>query len=360
MKDEQNNKQPTRSEVALKYRVDDLPGANLPGSRIGKVLRQLKANEPISEIILNGLKQKGFIALNRFAAKRTTFDEYIKEAELERTERCQSAQAKAAKIEGERLRKAEAVQKRLRAEQQRAEAKRRAYENDPRNIAKAEQYSLREKYELTFYIEKSDYPQLMNILRRVDSGTRLSEKDLVWLSTDGEDYYTQELREAFHYNEAEFYAAKFKKDSDPWSAVNASSQYRKCRKSNTADTMLNSLNFRKFKSVKLKSALYTTHGGVKRDLRQWQEALSLADQARELTPDNFRPYTLLGAVNMEIGQYSEGQAWYQKAIKLGFSEQSMDSELRSIFHRSEKAKRAALRDHLLSIDPVRYKWAKKI
>ncbi len=358
--DRQDKDQSSRSEVAVKYRVDDLPGSNLSGSRIGKVLKQLEANKPLSELTLNGLKKKGFIALQRYAANRTTYDEYVKEAELERTERCKTAEVKAAKIETERKRKADAVQKRFQAARERAEVKKRAYENDPRNIAKEKQYRLREKYDLTFFIEKPDYPRLMKILRRVDSGARLSEKDVVWLSTAGEDYYTQELREAFHYNEAIFYAAKFKKDKDPWAAVNASSQFRKCNKSSTADNLLSSIKVQQYKKLKLKSALYTTHGGVKRDLCKWDEALALADQARELTPDNFRPYTLLGAINMEIGQYDKGQSWYQKAIKLGFSEKSMDSDLRSIFRRSDKAKKIALRDHLLSIDPFRYSWTKKI
>ena len=199
----------------------------------------------------------------------------------------------------------------------------------------------------------------MNILRQVDSSKRLSGEEVVWLSIAGNRYYTTKLREAFHRNEAEFYVSEFKKNKDPWSAVNASSQYRKCRKANTADVMLNAINVSRLKKPKLKSALYTTHGGVKRDLQKWDEALALAEQARLLTPQNFRPYTLLGAVNIEIGQYDLGQSWYKKAVERGYSEKSMDSELRGIFMRADKSKQAALRDHLLKIDPTRYSWAKK-
>lgn len=351
------------SEIVSKYLVDDLPGATLPGSRINKVLQKLEAKTPISEIILAGLQKKGFTALYRYAANKTTYNQYTIEAEQERTERREIVEAQTAKREDEKIRKAEAaekIQKRLRAERERAEARRRAYENEPRNIARAQQYSLREKYDLAFFIEKPDYPQLMNILRRVDRGTRLSDKEVVWLSTDGQEYFSQELREAFHYNEAKFYAAKFNKDKDPWAAVNASSHYRKCKKPKTADTMLNSIKIQKYKNLKLKSALYTTHGGVKRDLRNWDDAISLADKARELTPKDFRPYTLLGAVNIEIGRFDKGHSCYQKAIKLGFSEKAMDSELRSIFQRSEKSQKIALRDHLLIIDSDRYSWSKRI
>lgn len=351
--------QPSRAEVATKYRLEDLPGAVIPGSRIAKILQQLEMSEPISETVLESLQKKGFTALCRYAKMKSTFSEYLKDAELERIERCSSAEAKAARAEAERERKAEAIQKQLRKKREQAEARQRAYDNDPKNIAKAQQYELRERYDLTFFIENPDFPKLMNILRQVDRGKRLSEKDVVWLSTEGHDYFTTELKEGFHRNEAEFYAAEFKKNKDPWSAVNASSQYRKCRKANTADTMLNSINVPRLKNLKLKSALYTTHGGVKRDLRKFNDALALAEQARILTPKNFRPYTLLGAVNMEIGQYDLGQSWYKKAIERGYSEKSMDSELRSIYLRSDKSKQAALRDHLLKIDPTRYSWVKK-
>jgi hypothetical protein len=78
-----------------------------------------------------------------------------------------------------------------------------------------------------------------------------------------------------------------------------------------------------------------------------------------LIPKDFRPCTLLGAVNIEIGHYDLGHSWYEKAIKRGYSEKSMDDELRSIFMRAEKSKQEALRNHLLKWDPVRYSWAKK-
>lgn len=93
------------------------------------------------------------------------------------------------------------------------------------------------------------------------------------------EYYTIELREGYHWNEAEFYASEFKKNKDPWSVVNASSHYRKCGRSQAAYSMLTTIGVTKLKNPRLKSALCTKHGGVKRDLRKFEDALSLGEQA---------------------------------------------------------------------------------
>jgi len=200
----------------------------------------------------------------------------------------------------------------------------------------------------------------MNILRKVENRVRLFEDEVVWLSTKGEEYFTTELKEGFHQNEADFYADEFKKSKDPWSAVNASSHFRKCNESNTADLILNTIDVSILKDIKLKSALCTTHGGVKRDLRRYDEAIGFGEQAHLFTPQDFRPCTLLGAVHMEIGHYDLGESWYEKAVKRGYSEKSVDDELRSIFMRAEKSKQEALGNHLLKMDPVRYSWAKNM
>ena len=196
----------------------------------------------------------------------------------------------------------------------------------------------------------------MKILRCVDNGNRLSEGDIAWLYLDGEKYFTNLLRNRFHSNEANFYTSEFKKQKDPWLVVNASSHYRKCGKSQVADLMLDTIKVSGLKNVKLKSAIYTTHGGVKRDLNKSKDALMLGEKAHELTKKDFRPCTLLGAVNMETGSYDLGQAWYAKAIENGFSEKSMDYELKSIFKRANKSDKNSLRCHLLEIDPKRYSW----
>lgn len=342
------------NELATKYRVEDLAGALIPGSRLSSILKHLElGEESISNIAQEFLQSKGLSALLNYAKKEFTFAEFVRAAEKEQCERRLLAQTKGRIAEAEALR--EQAEQKLKEEAMQA----RLRQLQKRKAVKTKQFKLREKYDLSFFIEKGDFPKLMNILRQVDNGSRLSEEEIVWLSTDGNEYFTQKLRERFHKSEAEFHAGEFKKTKDTWSAVNASSHYRKCNESNTADSILNTIDVSVLKDLKLKSALCTTHGGVKRDLKKYNAAIGLGEQAHLFRPQDFRPCTLLGAVNMEIGHYDLGQSWYGKAVKRGYSEKSVDDELRSIFNCAEKSKQETLGNHLLKIDPVRYSWVKK-
>ena len=111
-------------------------------------------------------------------------------------------------------------------------------------------------------------------------------------------------------------------------------------------------------SLKLRSALYTTHGGVKRDIGRLNDALKFGEQAHALTPKDFRPCTLMGAVNIELGNYDIGKAWYEKAVERGASKQSIDQDIRSIFYRADKVKRSEIKAFLLNEDSQRYSWVK--
>ncbi len=97
-----------------------------------------------------------------------------------------------------------------------------------------------------------------------------------------------------------------------------------------------------------------------RDLKRSDEALHFGIEAHALTPGNFRPCTLLGAVNFEMGNYEAGKDWYAKATERGASERSIDYDLRGIFIRAEKNKREEIRAFLLREDPVRYRWVQHL
>ena len=348
-------------EIARKYFVQDLSGAAIPGSRIHNILKQVESGSSLSNFTLQYLQKNGFLALLSYVKNEISFVDFQKAARPEQAKRQELTKARISWEEAERRQKREALLAKAKQEQERIAAQRRAYENDPKTIAKRKQNKLRARYDLSFYIEREHFPKLMNILRNVDKGLRLTENDIAWLTTKDYEYgyYTEELRERYHENEAEFYANEFKKRKDPWLAVNASSHFRKCQRATEADTMLRTIKSSKIKKKKLRSALCTTHGGVKRDLLKYNEAITLGEQAHELTPKDFRPCTLLGAVNMETGNHSLGEAWYEKAIERGASEKSVDDDLRSIFMRATPAKREELRAYLLKKDPHRYRWAKK-
>ncbi len=318
------------------------------------------------------LQEKGFFALLSYARNEVSYADFVRIAKLEQTARVKTEEEVAAtekarqKIEREAfLAKQEAMFAKQKSDQEALFAK---INNDPRNRAKERQSKLREKYGLTRYIEKDDFAKLMDILRRADNGERLSDEEVIWLSTKRydsdedylysyESYFTDELRKKYHENEAKFYHGEFEKNKDPWFAVNASGHYRKCDEARTAATILKTIDVSGLKNQKLRSALCTTHGGVKRDLAKWDEALGLGKQAHEYTPQDFRPCTLLGAVYMETGQYNLGHSWYEKAVERGYSKDSVDSELKGIFRRLEKSKQEAMRADLLSRDQERYMWA---
>ncbi|EIM64527.1 tetratricopeptide repeat protein [Desulfobacter postgatei] len=338
-------------EIASKYCVEDLPGALLPGTPISNVLKHLEAEEKvISNIAQNYLIRKGLLALLHYTKNELAFDEFSKVAKQEQFERCRLSEIKALQRQSTqkkqdeiRKQKNEVLQARLRKISK----------------ARAKGSRLRQKYELDYFIEKSDYPKLMSILRRIEKGVRLPEVDIIWLNSEGEEYFTQELREGFHRIEADFHAKIFRSKNDPWAAVNASSHYRKCKESENAESLLSMVDVLNLKNAQLQSAIYTTYGGVKRDLGKWSEALSLGEEAHKLTPKDFWPCTLLGAVNMETGNFSAGQLWYEKAVERGYREDSVDNELRAIFMRAETSQKKALRVHLLGIDPKRYSWVNR-
>lgn len=59
---------------------------------------------------------------------------------------------------------------------------------------------------------------------------------------------------------------------------------------------------------------------------------------------------------MELGNFGEGHDWYAKAEQRGAKKQGIDYELRDIFLRLGRARRAAMKVFLLEKDPNRYRW----
>ncbi|MFP2769889.1 hypothetical protein [Oceanisphaera sp. KMM 10153] len=294
-------------DPAFYYFVDDLPGAHIPATRIRKIFERLQQGKSLSDFTLGYLKNQGLEALYLHLTGCSTVDEFQKAARAEQVKRQQAALESRIARETEEQARDIARQARVKLATEQAEAAHRAREQDPRYIAKLKNKKLRDRYDLDIFIEEDFFAQLMSILRRVDTGKRLTDADILWLSTEAEEYYTDALCSAFHELEAVFYAEEFKKTQDPWMAVNASSHYRKCNQARAAETLLSPIKVDQLKSSKLKSALCTTHGGVKRDLERWNDAISLGEQAHGFMEMDFRPCTLLGAVYMEMGSYDLGQ-----------------------------------------------------
>jgi len=351
---------PSPIDLAHRYFVSDLPGASIPASRLRNILDSLQQKRPLTTIALSYLYQQELIALHRFARGETTYEAFCEAAAPEQAKREQAAEAERQAKQAAMLALAAEQKVREATWAAREEAAHRARESDPKYIAKLRNQALRTRYGIDQFIEKECFARLMDILRRVDDGNRFADDDVLWLTTEGKDYYSDILQAAFHAREAKFCADEYRRTGDPWNAVNASSHYRKCMQTREAEELLTSIPAERQKAPKLRSAIATTRGGVMRDMKHWDEALKLGDHAHTLTPNDFRPCTLLGAVNFELGHCDVGRDWYAKAIERGASESSIDYDLRGILLRADQSKREEIKAFLLREDPLRYRWVKSL
>jgi tetratricopeptide (TPR) repeat protein len=343
------------SDIARQYCVSDIPGATIPGSRLSTILESMFHGRPLSGFSLKYLEQQHLTELHLLATGQIDYEAFVEASNKARKSREEAAEVERLAHEAKRLaREAEWAMK-FRQERAAADAARIARESDPKYIARNKNQALREKYGMG-YIEEPVFPRMMDILKRIDSGKRLTEDEVVWLNTAGKEYFTDELREAYHLIEAEFFAGEYRRNQDPWSAVNASGHFRKGARSERALELLDSVSPHRLNHPKIHSAMCTTRGGVMRDLGRLIDAQELGEQGHRLMPRDFRPCTLLGAVHMELGNFSEARDWYTKAEERGASLRAIDSDLRSIFMRADTAKREAIKTFLLAEDPVRYRW----
>jgi hypothetical protein len=346
-------------DLAKRFWIDDIANASIAGTRLNKILLMLDQGRPITVLGKQFLVDRGLLVLANLANGEITEDQFQKLARLERDLRISAAPALQL-MNGARIKAdADAAKEREAAMWARLDDERAKRESDPIFIAKQKNRELRRKYGVDIFVEDHDFKQLMTILRKLDARSRLSDEEAVWLRIDGGDYDSTEIQHAFHRIEADFYIGEYKRTDDIWKAVSASSHLRKCDASKEAHTLLSAISDNRLKQKKLKSAVRTTHGGVLRDLGQHNEALEFGEEAHSLLPDDFRPCTLMGALNIELGQIDVGHDWYRKAEARGAPPDSIDSELRSLITRMAPEKREEVTRQLLGIDPVRYAWLRK-
>jgi hypothetical protein len=131
----------------------------------------------VTQLSLAFLQKEGLEALHRLAAGELPYDSFRETALAEQVVRIDAAKAaRAAKQDEERERMAALQEKSKRAFEQ-AEAARQLRESDPRYIAKKGQRDLRARYGIDAYVEQECFRPLMEILKRIDAGQRLSAED---------------------------------------------------------------------------------------------------------------------------------------------------------------------------------------
>jgi len=163
---------------------------------------------------------------------------------------------------------------------------------------------------------------------------------------------------AYHRLEALFYDQEYERTGNKWNLPNASSHWRKADEPNSALKVTENLDFDQIKENKLKSALLTTRGGAFRDIGKLDDAEKCALKAIEYQPQSHHPYTLMGAICFERGEFLEGERWFKEAIKRGAESEDIDSELKRVVKNAKDEKRREVVEYLLKKDPQRYAWAK--
>ncbi len=346
-------------ELARKFLVDDLPGASTPFTRMQGVLTACLAGKPLSPHNESFLQSRGLLVLVAFAKGEMGEDAFIQRAMAEQQSRKQQAEQRQLSLtrDAERAKaQREAAQAAMWAEH---EAARLRAERDPRNIARRKGRELRERFGIHDYVDPDLFSRLMQILTRLSGNSRLPEQDVAWLAGVGREFRTREVMTAYHRAEADHYLGTFKEKGNIWCAVSASSHLRKCGSFEEAHSLLSTVPHKRLVPAKLKSAFFTTHGGALRDLKRFQEAMSLGEQAHALADADYRPCTLLGAIHIELGQVAEGAAWYRKAEDRGAPAEHVDGELRSILARLPAKTRDMVVNELIAVDRVRYDWLRK-
>lgn len=334
--------------LAGKYLVDDLPGAAQIGARLHDILTKIDAGESLTRLSQEFLTTKGLEALYSLVSGRIHWEAFQQKAAVERAQRIEQATVRAAE---------EAAELAALATERDAAVKAHfaAMANDPKLRRQREAKELRQRFGIG-YVESEHYPRVMALLRRVSDGQRLSSDEVAWLQTEAEYCWTDELQKTWHMMEAEALSASWRELGDPWDAVNASSHWRKAGRPNMALPLTEAALVRAGTAPKIRSALTTTRGGALRDLRRLDEAKALGLEAHRLTPTDFRPCTLLGAVHIELGDLASGHDWYVKAEKLGADRRSVDQDLRALLTRASKTEQHRIREFLIAQDPDRFAW----
>lgn len=340
--------QSLRGDLAKRYLLEDLPGASQLGARLNGILLKIDSGEQVTALQRQFLVASGLHALCALSDGKITQGEFSSRAEQEQAARIEEASAKAVKDAAERAAceetKAAAIKETF-----------AAMANDPVLRRKREARELRQRFDIR-YVESEDYSRVMALLRQVANRQRLKAEDVAWLKTEADYCWTDALQKAFHALEAEAFTKAWETSGNPWDAVNASAHWRKADEPEQALRLTAAARAQIGPNPKLQSALATTRGGAMRDLRRLDDAKALANDAHGLTPSDYRPCTLLGAVHIELGDLQAGREWYAKAESLGASRQAIDNELRGLLMRSSNEEQQRICEYLLRHDPERFSW----
>ncbi|MEG4226944.1 hypothetical protein QUA35_13435 [Microcoleus sp. N9_B2] len=213
--------------------------------------------------------------------------------------------------------------------------------------------TLKTKYQIVGQLALDPFYEIMLKLEREE---RLDPKQVIQLIEEGRLARHGKIAIAYYRLEAIFCEKEHQRTGNRWKLPSASSNWRKADEPEKALKVTENVNWNKVQESDLKSALWVTRGAAFRDLNQLDEAENCATQARECHPDSHQPYTLMGAICYDRGEYADGDNWFELAAERGADD--TDDEIERIVRMTkDKDKRREVAEYLLSKDSNRYKWA---
>ncbi|MFN9061721.1 MAG: hypothetical protein ACK5WL_17355, partial [Pseudanabaena sp.] len=171
---------------------------------------------------------------------------------------------------------------------------------------------LKSKYQI---IGQLPVDTFYGIILKIEREERRDPKQVVQLIEEERLSRHGKIAIAYYRLEAIFYEKEYQRTGNRWNLPSASANWRKADKPEQALKVTENINWGKVKETDLKSALLVTRGATFRDLVKLDEAENCANQAIEHQPNNHQPYTLMGAICYDRGQYVDGDRWFSMAIE---------------------------------------------
>jgi hypothetical protein len=216
---------------------------------------------------------------------------------------------------------------------------------------------LKKKYSLIGF-DKLTLEPFYQILLKLERNERLDPMLFLNLVEQGLLSHGGKVALKYYGLEAEFYVQEFQRTGNKWHIPTASSYWRKANKADRA-LQLTNLDLNQIKDNTLKSALLVTRGAAFRDIDKLLDAESCAKQAMQYHSLSYQPYTLMGAIAYDKGDYPNGDYWFREAIQRGAKPEDIDDEIKRVVRNTkDEEKRHTVAVYLLNKDSERYAWAK--
>ncbi|MEG3936153.1 MULTISPECIES: hypothetical protein [unclassified Microcoleus] len=352
------------AELKVKYKANEYEDSSR-SSHLYKVLKKIDLENPLGEPDINFLKKRKLtetitLALDKYAASlksKIQAGEQLSEADLDWVKQNGRDDVITFAIENY----VASLKSKIQSGEHLSEAdidwlKQNGREDVITFAQEKEFAALKVKYRI---IDR-DFPfdPFYAIMVKLEKEERLDPVLVVQLIQQGLLASHGKIAMAYHRLEALFYDREYERTGNKWNLPNASSHWRKADEPESALKVTENLDFDQIKENKLKSALLTTRGGAFRDIDKLDDAQKCALKAIEYQPQSHHPYTLMGAICYERGQYSQGDDWFNKAIKRGAESEDIDSELKQVVKNAKDEKRREVVEYLLKKNPQRYAWAK--